>query len=305
MIPVIRHLLDQQNTCIVGVTPFTRRIIEKEFPELEYVEVPSYEIRYSSGRAVWAQLLPRAVNFFRVIRQEHEWLESLVRANRPDVIISDNRYGMYAPGIPSLMICHQLQLKTPVLKGLANRIHRKLLKPFDVLLVPDLPDVNKRLAGELSFNRYGFNCLYISPLSRLKKLQMPKKYDFLFLLSGAEPSQSEWLHQIMEQLGAKPGCRFAVCTTSDYQGVIEKHVDVFFLPSSRVLSECLAASETIVLRSGYSSLMDMYATGKENLILVPSKGQTEQEYLAKHWSVNFGADVMSEEELEKMISGRI
>jgi hypothetical protein len=282
---------------VVGVTHSTKKVIAAEFPELEYIEVPSYNIRYRSARPVWAQLLPKAGNFFRVIKSEHQWLKEWVKVNKPDLIISDNRYGMYMPGITSWIICHQLQIKTPVLRGIANRIHRRLLKHFDLILVPDLPDVNQRLAGDLSVNRYGFNCRYISPLSRLKKLNKPIKYEFLFLLSGAEPSQSEWLQKIMEGLAKKAEKRFVVCSTSFYTGTHFKHIDFFNNPTSLELSELLASSNTIVLRSGYSSLMDIYVTGKTNLILVPSLGQTEQEYLANYWQVNFGVKVIEEDDL--------
>lgn len=42
----------------------------------------------------------------------------------------------------------------------------------------------------------------------------------------------------------------------------------------------MANSKHIVCRSGYSSIMDLAALGK-NAILVPTPGQTEQEYLAE------------------------
>ncbi len=297
VIPIIRHLLEHHNTCVIGITPSLRNLIAAEFPDLEYIEVPSYNIRYSSARPVWSQLIPRAVDFFRVIKQEHQWLKHWVKANKPDLIISDNRYGIYMPGITSWIICHQMQLKTPVLKGFINRIHRKLLKPFDLILVPDFKDIKKRLAGDLSFNRYGYKCIYIEPLSRLRKIDSAQKYDFLFLLSGAEPSQGEWLSGIIEQLNQKTHMRFAVCSTSDYKGWLAAHVDLVFSPTSLLLSEYIAASKTIVLRSGYSSLMDMHFTGKNDLILVPSKGQTEQKYLADYWQKSFGARVRTEQEL--------
>ena len=41
------------------------------------------------------------------------------------------------------------------------------------------------------------------------------------------------------------------------------------------------ASDLILTRSGYSSIMDLVQLGK-NAILVPTPGQTEQEYLGHH-----------------------
>jgi len=44
-------------------------------------------------------------------------------------------------------------------------------------------------------------------------------------------------------------------------------------------------AEFIISRSGYSTIMDIVALQKKS-ILVPTPGQTEQEYLAKHLMEN-------------------
>jgi UDP-N-acetylglucosamine:LPS N-acetylglucosamine transferase len=49
------------------------------------------------------------------------------------------------------------------------------------------------------------------------------------------------------------------------------------------LNKLYAASQFVVCRSGYSSLMDLAASGKKG-VLIPTPGQTEQEYLARHLS---------------------
>ena len=52
------------------------------------------------------------------------------------------------------------------------------------------------------------------------------------------------------------------------------------LPTN-ALNELLNNSEYIVARSGYSTIMDLL-TVKKNAILVPTPGQTEQEYLGQY-----------------------
>ena len=42
-------------------------------------------------------------------------------------------------------------------------------------------------------------------------------------------------------------------------------------------------SEIVIARSGYSTIMDLVAIGQQ-AVLVPTPGQTEQEYLAKYLS---------------------
>ncbi len=50
-------------------------------------------------------------------------------------------------------------------------------------------------------------------------------------------------------------------------------------PSGTELSGILVNADHVICRSGYSSVMDLIALGKD-AILVPTPGQTEQEYLA-------------------------
>src|SRR5690606_16155899 len=85
------------------------------------------------------------------IRKEHQWLSELVRKQRVDGIISDNRYGLYHQTVPSVIMSHQLQISTgfgaPADAAL-RKLHYKYLKRFQACWVPDLegPD---NLSGSL------------------------------------------------------------------------------------------------------------------------------------------------------------
>jgi UDP-N-acetylglucosamine:LPS N-acetylglucosamine transferase len=48
---------------------------------------------------------------------------------------------------------------------------------------------------------------------------------------------------------------------------------------------CIESSDIVLARAGYSTIMDMYVLGKKALI-IPTPGQTEQIYLARHNSGN-------------------
>ena len=62
------------------------------------------------------------------------------------------------------------------------------------------------------------------------------------------------------------------------------------------LAQTLKNAEKIYCRSGYSTLMDLYALGIKSAILIPTPGQTEQEYLAKH-SLKKGFFIMKQGEI--------
>ena len=54
---------------------------------------------------------------------------------------------------------------------------------------------------------------------------------------------------------------------------------ISFLTSTELENE-ISSSKIIISRAGYCSIMDLYKIGRK-AILIPTPGQTEQEYLAK------------------------
>ncbi len=73
------------------------------------------------------------------------------------------------------------------------------------------------------------------------------------------------------------------------------------LPTEELLNYIIK-SKVVICRAGYSSIMDLVALNKQ-AILVPTPGQTEQEYLADyHYQQgNFYYQKQSEFDLEKAI----
>ena len=58
-------------------------------------------------------------------------------------------------------------------------------------------------------------------------------------------------------------------------------VKIFNHLATPLLEEYILKSKTVVCRAGYSSIMDLVALRKPAL-LIPTPGQTEQEYLANY-----------------------
>ena len=81
------------------------------------------------------------------------------------------------------------------------------------------------------------------------------------------------------------------------QPQVDGHVTVWPDPTAEELAGALKGADTIVCRSGYSSLLDLAALGKR-AILIPTPGQPEQVYLAKHWAEAFGIATCTQKQLE-------
>jgi UDP-N-acetylglucosamine:LPS N-acetylglucosamine transferase len=123
-----------------------------------------------------------------------------------------------------------------------------------------------------------------------------KIYDFVFLLSGPEPQKSDLKKVLLRKAEQYPNYQFALisqdCKTDDTQ-----NLKVFNSPDSAALSRIISENNTVVCRSGYSTLMDLHVLGVTNTILVPTPGQSEQEYLAEYWSMKFASVVVKQKDL--------
>ena len=78
------------------------------------------------------------------------------------------------------------------------------------------------------------------------------------------------------------------------------HITRYDLPNAETLSKLVANADTVICRSGYSSLMDMHNLQKTKLILIPTPSQTEQIYLANYWQQKFGAKIIEQSKLKHL-----
>ena len=110
------------------------------------------------------------------------------------------------------------------------------------------------------------------------------------ILSGPEPQRTMFEDIVLKQaretkdniliLRAKPN-------SSELLRDIPDNVSMFNHVDDEMFVKLVNSSEHIICRGGYSSLMDLVALGRK-AFLVPTPGQTEQEYLAKHLSKTEG-----------------
>ncbi len=125
--------------------------------------------------------------------------------------------------------------------------------------------------------------------------------DILIILSGPEPQKSILKEQLIK-----------IVHNSDYKVLIvtgdpqlpanikigEKENVIFYPHLSHEIFKLLIKKTPVVIsRSGYSSIMDFWHLQK-NVILIPTPGQTEQEYLAHHLKRYFS--IISQNQLEKL-----
>lgn len=289
-IPVITTLQAQNCSVIIAACGPGRILLQKEFPGLLCLDLRGYNIHYSRKRS-WLPLtlfaqFPKLIS---TIYTEHRWLKRTVKQYAVDAVISDNRMGMFNRSIPCIYLTHQLRIKTGnrFTERIVQKIHYWFISKFTECWVPDVSD-ESNLAGELSHpvTMPSIPVKYIGPLSRFKKYPAEKKYDIAFILSGPEPQRSIFEELILKDIGGCNKKAILVRGITDPVSLNEPGPSFLEIHNSlgrEELNRVVLESDFIIGRSGYSTVMDMEALQKKAL-LVPTPGQTEQEYLAEYLS---------------------
>jgi hypothetical protein len=111
--------------------------------------------------------------------------------------------------------------------------------------------------------------------------------DILALVSGPEPQRTLFEKRLHTALEALPGTKVLVRGVPGRSAPVDGEVrsgelTVFdHLPGDR-LAKLLESAQSVVCRSGYTTMMELAGLAKANVLLVPTPGQPEQEYLARH-----------------------
>ena len=286
-VPIIRELI--KNDCEVWLAGegAQEKLLREEFPYLPFLPLKGYRIKYARN-GLTGKLLMQIPSILRSIKDEHKWLNEQVNKFGFDTVISDNRYGLYHKKIYSVFITHQLKIKTGLGKwseGILQKWNYYLINKFNECWIPDEEGENN-LAGELSHPGMfpSVPLKYIGPLSRFEKKDIEHTKDhLLIILSGPEPQRSILENKIIDQIVNYSGTATIVRGLPTEKNIIPSTNSIHFynhLSSEELNIEAMKA-EFIISRSGYSTVMDIAAMQKKT-ILIPTPGQTEQEYLANH-----------------------
>ena len=292
-IPVIRMLQQVGHRVVLVSTGRSLKLLQSEFPSTEYVDLPDYGIRYSRfGWALIPHLLAQMPRIFYALLREHHATEKLVKKYKADLIVSDNRYGCYSRHIPSFFMTHQLRFQLPKGMGwsafISEWFNQIYFRHYKRIVVPDVAG-EPNLSGDLShkgrISTHPKLCYVGGLTSIVPQTRLSEDIDLLVLISGPEPQRSQFEERVLEQIHDVPGKRVIIA------GRPEEVFSSYFSDDSdleihahlqrETMASIIQRAKVIVARSGYSTLMELVPLNKR-MILIPTPGQTEQEYLANH-----------------------
>jgi uncharacterized protein (TIGR00661 family) len=294
-IPLIRQLTGQGHHVIIGASGRPLALLRKEFPNLHAFDFPDYSISCPRGSSLIPRLIFRTPQILMLVKRERRKLEDIIKEFQVQVVISDNRYGLWSANVRSILITHQLMLKLPA--GLAfaeSMVHRslkKMISHFNEVWVPDQAG-SVNLSGDLS-HKYPVSAptRFIGWMSRFNTMKIngdqisetSPAYVILAVISGPEPQRSHFedlLRQQMRNSGLKC-CILQGKPDEPEQMTHDGNIDLISHTGDENLLQLVKRSGLLICRPGYSTLMDLVCW-KRKAILIPTPGQSEQEYLALH-----------------------
>lgn len=280
-IPIIQRLAERGAVPVIGADNGPLALLRSEFPHLEHVRIPGANIRYSKGQSQLWSMARQFPEMVRSVRAENALFDRIRRDLHLDAVVSDQRFGLRSPGLPSVLITHQVFPFTPIAQGALRKVNLRQISRFDRCWIMDEAEA-PGLAGELSHGTdLPSNARYIGTVSRMRA-DIPATstpYRVLAVISGPEPHRTLLDAILTEQLSDIPGEHLLVRGLPGLNAK-ERSGNVLCVShmNSAELASAMAHAALVVSRSGYTTLMDLVALGRSALV-IPTPGQAEQEYL--------------------------
>lgn len=289
-LPLLRRMIQAGHQISIVGRGRSLEFTKKELGgKCTFYEVPDYSPVYSEKAFSVVKFVGRFPIYLSEVIREHRRVKQLVSWNGYDRIISDSRFGVYHPDIPSYLIFHQLRFIAPgrikIFERVTEGFNYLSGDNFEKILVPDLEKEDSNLSGDLSHNLRYFKrnkVEYLGILCDFKKREVPQDIDYFISLSGPEPQRTILEKKILPQLSSLKGRTVVALGKPEkkeetrYQGA-----RLFSYLDREEQEEMMNRSRLIITRSGYTTLMELAVLGKKAL-LIPTPGQTEQVYLAEY-----------------------
>ena len=294
-IPVIREFIEAGCEVIIGTSGKSGIFLKKYFPKLQHIDMPFLKIRFGTYQ-IFPWYIFQLLKFPVITIREYFFLKQNAGRLRLDLIISDNRYGLFHKDIYSVFITHQLFIRLPApfrsMQKIFRTITGMMVSRFDQCWIPDLADADRSLSNRLSHGKISpENHTYIGFLSRFamtgeaKSTHDDRNYDLMVILSGPEPQRTVFEDVIMNQtkdFNIKVVI-FRGLPEGNKETKVKGNMTLISHPDDKDFITFIRQTDKIICRSGYSTIMDLIAL-KRHALLVPAPGQTEQIYLASHLS---------------------
>ncbi len=301
-VPIVRQLLADGHRVTLAGDGDSLTLLRKHFPDLPVVHLPHLDLQYSAGKSQVGRMVRSLPHLVWWMWQDHRVLQQILSYQHFDMVISDNRFGLWRSqesGVKNqdsmathhIYITHQLMIKMPRgwkwAEGIAHWLHGRIIRKYDECWVPDYAgDGRRTLSGDLA-HKYPLpkHARFIGPLSRFdaERRTQDARRRIVALLSGLEPHRSLLEKELLERYKDEDMLLIRGKVNEPFCKIQRGKVTIVPYLNDDELVRALLGAEKIIVRSGYSTIMDLEALGVlDKAELIPTPGQTEQEYLAMY-----------------------
>ncbi len=312
MIPLAARLREMNYNIYIGAGKEILSFFQIELPGINYIYFSGFNPRYSQLLPPYfSMLIKTPVLIFHTLL-EHYRLKKIIREHSIDIVISDNRFGLWNKKIKTVYVTHMPLIPFPrpfgFLEFTGKALHRAIIKKYSFCFIPDLPG-EMNISGRLSHNqRLPENTRYIGILSRFTipgSAAPQNQFNYRHLtviLSGPEPQRSGLKQKLVELLKCKETPVIILGGRPDRVPEPVRSENIVFFNHLRAteMKDLISGSDGIITRSGYTTIMELISLGC-NALLVPTPGQPEQEYLARYLARKGGFTCVLQNQLTRGI----
>jgi hypothetical protein len=311
MIALATKLREMGYNILFGAGEKQLSFLRTEMPGLTYISFPGFSPGYSGFLPQYLALLLKIPLLLYHIILEHIRLKRIIPEYAIDIVISDNRFGLWNRHIKTVYVTHQPLIPLPKpfawFESIGLMLHRLVINRYSFCFIPDLPgdlNVSGRLSHGLKLPR---NTRFIGILSRFSGLSSsgngsPVSFRHnTVILSGPEPQRGILEKKLADILKDREHPAVILCGEPDMPADTIRSGNIIYfnhLPGI-AMKEVISESEAIITRSGYTTIMELISLNCSAL-LIPTPGQTEQEYLARYLSENGWFAAVSQREINRV-----
>lgn len=291
-IPIIDNLQSLGHQVFVAAEGASAKLLIENCPKAILIPLKGYRITYSKNKKrFFTKIIVQIPKILKSIYNEHKWLAQQQNKYHFDLVVSDNRYGLFHKRTPSIILTHQLNIqsnKGRFVDAIIRKLHYKALNKFQECWIVD--NQEDGISGKLAHPKYiPKNAKYVGIISQFGKfplqfLAKEQQEYILVLLSGPEPMRSILEKNIINQIQNLENYQFIVIggnPLGNQKEIKSGKIKYYNYLAAEELIKHIQNAQLVISRSGYSTIMDLIILNKKAL-LIPTPGQTEQTYLAQY-----------------------
>jgi UDP-N-acetylglucosamine:LPS N-acetylglucosamine transferase len=288
MVPLIQALKARGHYLAIAADGRPFDFLKSRFPDTEIIRAEGYNITYPENEHLLFHLAKSSYALYRAIQKEEKTANEIAARYKADIIISDNRLNFRSDNTRNIYITHQLNIKAGLMSSAASKLHSLYYSKFDEVWVPD-NEGKVNLSGELGHIQNVKMPVYYtgiqSRFSSCKQTSTVLHGKLVVLISGPEPQRTIFEEKVLSELHRTGNSAFVLrgLPGSIDNRKISGNVELISHLADQEMFHLIDGADVIISRSGYSTLSDLAKMNKK-IIVVPTPGQTEQEYLAERFA---------------------